>query len=341
MPRPAAIFDRHDLELALAADATAVAEGLDRLRAAGFAIVAASNEPTVAAGIRTEREVQESDRLLAAQLAGGSPNSPVERFYWCPFSPDAAIERYRLDHPWRKPRPGMLVQAAEDLELDLSRSWVLAGRTEDVAAARAAGTRVAALRTIDGDHPDVDLAAAVDAVLSSNTLSFESEPALPEVEVVATGSGEPVGVAADRGESASEAALVPAEPAIAPARAASSSTPTASKPPRPTAPNAGQPDDSPSRSSLESRTRPSPSSTNDEAMRSAIRELTEELRQSRAGARDLSGGRVVALLLELGVLLAAVMGMLQVAEPMLFAKWMLGAILLQLAAIAMLLFERR
>jgi len=366
MPRPAVFFDRHDLEAALDLDRAAVGRELGRLRVAGFAVVAASNEPTVAAGRRTERDVQEADRLLAAALADDEAGSPIDRFYWCPFAPDAAIDRYRHDHPWRKPRPGMLLQAAEDLELDLERSWMLAGREEDLAAARAAGMRVAALRTIGDGADRLDLAGAAEAILTSangrqswtdpvqtaapqGATQQDAEP--PEVEVMSadedsdrtrsisggTDGDEHAAATAATGTSAptrrTDAGVASAIPHATTAgragRSESTSGPTASSEPgRRPALGASLP-------------APPASPSRDDPMLAAIRELAEEIRQSRAGARELSGGRVVALLLELGVLLAAVMGLLQVAEPTLFAKWFLGAILLQLLAIALLLLDRR
>jgi len=363
MSRSACFLDRHDLERALAVDRSAVAADLDRLRAAGFAVVAASNEPTVAAGARTERDVQEADRLLAATLVERGSSSPIDRFYWCPFSPDAAVDRYRFDHPWRKPRPGMLLQAAQDLDLDLARSWMLAGRPEDLAAARAAGTRVAALRAIGDDPGEVDLTAAVEAVLTASEAEprsapgtrIENEVEVPEVEVLQADSSDATfaAVPADAAEPFSNRADSPTRPG--PDAGAVSTSP----PRRDTRTNPGAPArasapiriDEASSKRVRPRIDPLPapgpahvperSTAGDEKLLGAIRELTEELRQTRAGARELSGGRVVALLLELGVLLAAAMGLLQVAEPMLFAKWFLGAMLLQLAAIAMLLFDRR
>lgn len=360
MPRPAVFFDRHDLETALELDRAAVGRELGRLRRAGFAVVAASNEPTVASGRRTERDVQEADRLLAAALADEDAGSPIDRFYWCPFSPDAAIDRYRYDHPWRKPRPGMLLQAAEDLELDLERSWMLAGREEDLAAARAAGMRVAALRTIGDGADRLDLAGAAEAILTTTSdrspwtaEAQRTEPQqdelredgvrdaeLPEVEVMSTEA------AADRAMATSgrtggdeHADATASSSATRRATASGFRGPAGSTPGRGTASEQGR------RPALEAKLPASPtppaSPSRDEAMLAAIRELAEEIRQSRAGARELSGGRVVALLLELGVLLAAVMGLLQVSDPMLFAKWFLGAILLQLLAIALLLLDRR
>lgn len=371
MPRPACFLDRHDLERMLEDDQGGVAAQLARLRDAGFAVVAATNEPSVASGVRTERDVQEADRLLAATLAREASSSPIDRFYWCPFAPDAAVDRYRFDHPWRKPRPGMLLQAAQDLELDLDRSWMIAGREEDLAAARVAGMRMAALRTIGDDRSGLDLAAAVDAVLASTSEAGSTDPAATEVtEIADVPELEPEVEPEVEVEVEVEVGVLEREPALAveaaaPARLSGAAPPIASKPPasgphrldasaKSSTPLEGATPVAPSRPQRRSDPRSTPRSEaigagavrsgdakRDESLLAAIRDLTEELRQSRAGARELSGGRVVALILELCVLLAAAMGLMQLADPMLFAKWFLGAVLLQLAAIALLLFDRR
>jgi histidinol phosphatase-like enzyme len=356
MPRPACFIDRHDLERAVATDPSSVGDELRRLRDAGFAIVAASNEPTVGAGTRTEREVQDADRLLAAGLAIHGGESPIDRFYWCPFSPEAELDRYRFDHPWRKPRTGMLLQAAEDLDLDLSDSWMLAGREDDLTAARAAGMRIATLSASGDASMSLDLASAVDAVLGASTERVPDRSAdTPEVEVL---NRHPDVVLAASVAGAALPTSPPASTRVAPepsprrSGGKTASTTSQPRPSRPEQPVVATTRTSPrtsestpavgGRAGRDDASRPRRTdSSRDEALLSAMRDLTEELRQTRAGARDLTGGRVVALLLELGVLLAAAIGLMQSAEPMLLAKWFLGAVLLQLAAIALLLFDRR
>jgi D-glycero-D-manno-heptose 1,7-bisphosphate phosphatase len=59
--------------------------------------------------------------------------------YHCPFHPEHGVGAYRVDHDWRKPKPGMLLQAAADLSLDLARSALVGDRLSDMAAAAAAG----------------------------------------------------------------------------------------------------------------------------------------------------------------------------------------------------------
>lgn len=65
--------------------------------------------------------------------------APITAVYHCPYHPQAAILNYRQDHPWRKPRPGMLLAARDAHEIDLSRSILVGDSYSDIAAAEAAG----------------------------------------------------------------------------------------------------------------------------------------------------------------------------------------------------------
>src|SRR6185437_649366 len=59
----------------------------------------------------------------------------------CPYHPEATNETYRQDSDLRKPKPGMIFQAAHKLALDLSRSWVVGDAPRDIEAGKAAGCR--------------------------------------------------------------------------------------------------------------------------------------------------------------------------------------------------------
>ena len=84
--------------------------------------------------------------LIDEQAASGGKSSAnhnglIDRFYYCPYHPEATVQEYRRDHPWRKPHPGMILQAARDMGLDLSRSWMIGDQERDILAGKAAGCR--------------------------------------------------------------------------------------------------------------------------------------------------------------------------------------------------------
>ena len=63
----------------------------------------------------------------------------IDAFYFCPHHPTEGEARYRVTCGCRKPKPGMLLRAAEDLDIDLGRSFLVGDKETDIAAAKAAG----------------------------------------------------------------------------------------------------------------------------------------------------------------------------------------------------------
>jgi D-glycero-D-manno-heptose 1,7-bisphosphate phosphatase len=117
-----------------------VAPALARLRDAGYRLVVVSNQGGVARGVYGEADVDAVNRrisLLVDEAAGRG--DVIDRFYFCPYHPEGTVEAYRREHPWRKPQPGMLHAAREDLGLDLEQSWLVGDQPRDVAAGHAAG----------------------------------------------------------------------------------------------------------------------------------------------------------------------------------------------------------
>ena len=115
-------------------------------RRAGFAVVVVSNQSGVARGLFDEAAVQAVDRRMADLLLDDNPAAMVDLQLYCPFHPAAPLPAYRQDSPLRKPKPGMLLLAAERLSLDLPRSWMVGDAPRDVAAGRAAGCRTILFR---------------------------------------------------------------------------------------------------------------------------------------------------------------------------------------------------
>ncbi len=102
-----------------------VAEALISLRRAGFALVVVTNQPDVARRTQTRAAVDAIHARLRAEL-------PLDAIYAC-WHDDAD------DCRCRKPKPGLLVDAAAELGLDLTRSFMIGDRWRDTAAGLAAG----------------------------------------------------------------------------------------------------------------------------------------------------------------------------------------------------------
>ena len=126
-----------------------VPEALATLKGAGFLLVVISNQAVVARGLLNEGQVKELHLTLEERLqALGAPG--LDGFYFCPHHPRATLQGYRLDCDCRKPRPGLLFRAADDLGLDLARSFMVGDRPTDVLAGVRAGCRTIWTKT--GQH---------------------------------------------------------------------------------------------------------------------------------------------------------------------------------------------
>lgn len=114
------------------------AEAVRRLNALGYLIVIVTNQSGVARGLFSEDRMHRFNDMLVRKLA--SMGARIGAVYACPFHAEAQDERYRHpDHPDRKPNPGMILRAAADHDLDLSRSFMIGDRQSDLEAARRAG----------------------------------------------------------------------------------------------------------------------------------------------------------------------------------------------------------
>jgi histidinol-phosphate phosphatase family protein len=123
-------------------------EALDRLRAAGLPLAVISNQSGVARGLVTGEQVEAVNRRVE-QLVG-----PVDTWLYCPHGPEDGCG-------CRKPRPGMIVDAASELGVDAARCAVVGDIGADVEAARAAGARGVLVPTSRTLREEIDAAPEV------------------------------------------------------------------------------------------------------------------------------------------------------------------------------------
>ena len=113
------------------------AEALAAANRLSLAVVVLSNQSGIGRGLYGWPEfVATQERVMAALAAGGAA---VDMTLACPFHADGTPPYRHPAHPCRKPRPGMVLRAAERLDLDLSVSWIVGDRASDLEAGRAAG----------------------------------------------------------------------------------------------------------------------------------------------------------------------------------------------------------
>jgi D-glycero-D-manno-heptose 1,7-bisphosphate phosphatase len=126
-------------------------EGMARLAACGYALVVVSNQRGVARGLVSDEVLRATEAALDRGLEPHGVR--VAGFYYCPHEIAEECD-------CRKPKPGLLLAAAEELDLDLGASWMVGDSHSDVEAGAAAGCRTAYLGSEQG----------VDATLSAGSL---------------------------------------------------------------------------------------------------------------------------------------------------------------------------
>jgi D-glycero-D-manno-heptose 1,7-bisphosphate phosphatase len=117
-----------------------VAEAIAQLNRSGWPVVVITNQRGVARGLMTGADVDEVHQALQTRL--GEVGASIEGFFVCPHHRDSC--------DCRKPKPGLLLRAAEELGLELGRSWMIGDRESDVQAGLAAGCRTIRL---EGNAP--------------------------------------------------------------------------------------------------------------------------------------------------------------------------------------------
>ena len=148
------------------------ANAIRRIRSLDYRTVVVSNQPGAAKGKASREELREAHEHVVRLLA--ERGAAIDDYRYCLHHPDAVDPSLARPCECRKPRPGMLLAAAADLDLDLTESWMIGDSDVDVEAGRLAGCRTILVenprsshrRRAEGraDHLARDLGEAVDAV---------------------------------------------------------------------------------------------------------------------------------------------------------------------------------
>lgn len=121
-----------------------VPAALKELSSMGFKLVIVSNQSAVARGIITEKKLEQIHDRLKELLAKDQVS--LDAIYFCPYYLNGAIKKYRKDSEFRKPNPGMLFKAAEEMNIDLNQSWMIGDHSKDVEAGLRAGCKTILIR---------------------------------------------------------------------------------------------------------------------------------------------------------------------------------------------------
>ena len=258
MPQPAVFLDRDGVLIEDVGYPTrpkqirllpGAARGLVRLAAAGFRLVVVTNQSAIARGIMTEKDLNRFHQALDEQLARFDAH--IDAYYTCPHHPDPTVATrpdLAVECECRKPKPGMILHAARDLDLDLGSSWIIGDTWRDIQAGQAAGLKTVKLpaspihesvRRPEVDLPTADarsLEEAAEVILASLEAADEAVAASGPAQVDLAEPA-PLQMPADDSPAVAPAPAPPAEAAAPPAEPFA---PPSSAPPETPAPEAAQ-----------------------------------------------------------------------------------------------------
>ena len=148
MKKPAVFFDRDGVlnedsgyvfETSKLRWVEGAREAVKAANDAGYFVFVVTNQSGVARGLFEEAHVDALHKWMADDLA--TIGAHIDAFEYCPYHPEAVIERYRRVSPRRKPAPGMIKDLLERFPVDVGRSILIGDKPTDLEAARAAGVR--------------------------------------------------------------------------------------------------------------------------------------------------------------------------------------------------------
>jgi D-glycero-D-manno-heptose 1,7-bisphosphate phosphatase len=128
-----------------------VAEAVKKINESGYLCIVVTNQPVIARGEVTVAELDEIHKKMETLL--GFDGCYIDALYCCPHHPhkgyEGEIPELKIDCECRKPKPGMLLKAAKDFNIDLANSWMIGDGENDVKAGKNAGCRTAFIKRED------------------------------------------------------------------------------------------------------------------------------------------------------------------------------------------------
>lgn len=107
----------------------------------GYLVIVVTNQSGIARGYYTEDDVLALHKFINDELQ--KINTKIDAFYYCPHHIEGSIDKYKIECECRKPKSGMLLKAAVDFDIDLSKSFMFGDREKDKNAGENAGVKSA------------------------------------------------------------------------------------------------------------------------------------------------------------------------------------------------------
>ena len=117
------------------ADAIALARKL------GFKIIIITNQSAIARGWLTEEKLHDVNAKMKDLLFKSNPDAVIDDIFYSPYHKDGIIDKYKTEHPSRKPDIGMILEAKEKYNIDLSRSYMIGDAYSDIKCGVNAGIK--------------------------------------------------------------------------------------------------------------------------------------------------------------------------------------------------------
>ena len=122
-----------------------VSKGIKTINDLGYLAIVITNQPVIARGEVTYDQLNEIHNKMETLL--GAEGAYLDGIYYCPHHPhkgyEGEIPELKIECECRKPKPGMILKAADDFNIDLSQSWFVGDGENDIAAGKAAGCKTA------------------------------------------------------------------------------------------------------------------------------------------------------------------------------------------------------
>jgi D,D-heptose 1,7-bisphosphate phosphatase len=122
-----------------------VAQTIKQLNKLGFLIIVVTNQPVVARGWLTEKEVDNIHNVLIKRLS--QKDAKIDAIYYCPHHPNANLKKYRCHCQCRKPNIGLIKKAVEKFKINVKISFMIGDSTGDILAGKRAGLKTILVRT--------------------------------------------------------------------------------------------------------------------------------------------------------------------------------------------------
>lgn len=142
------------------------AEAIRKINSSGYLVIVITNQPVIARGEVTVEQLNLIHQKMETLL--GAEGAYIDGLYYCPHHPDKGFEgevaELKIDCDCRKPKPGLILRAAKDFNIDVSQSWMIGDGKNDIGAGKNAGCKTALVESDESLEPDIIADSLLEAV---------------------------------------------------------------------------------------------------------------------------------------------------------------------------------